>query len=509
MTPHATTPSAAPPNAVTTRAVIADADYALLKSHVIESTGLAYFRDKDEDLARRIAGRLEALDVPDCRAYLSVLHGSEGGAQELDALIAQLTIGETYFFRHTEQFDALRRTVIPDILARNQTSRRLRIWSAGCSTGAEPYSIAILLREFDDRTAGWDVSVLGTDINRQFLARASEGRFENWAFRGVPQGLQRRYFRQLGKSWVIADDLKRQVTFRYHNLVKHHCPSLANDLFGFDLIVCRNVMIYFDAPVIAAVVARLRASLLDGGWLVVGHAESAPDWFREFRVVSEHGTAVYQKPLPAGPLQPLADTAPAPPNGLAGLEPLAAAAGLPTAGDAAGLPKARAPRPWRRGAKAAGPKLNAAVIPDAVKPAAVKPAGGGSGIDAVRRLADRGEWRRAAVECRKLLDHNGLDPLAHFYEALILEHAGAGLEARRALRRAIYLDRQFVLAHYHLGLLQQKQRETAQAARSFENVIELLARRDEGQAFELADGITVGELRELSRAHLEVLRVRA
>jgi chemotaxis protein methyltransferase CheR len=129
-------------------------------------------------------------------------------------------------------------------------------------------------------------------------------------------------------------------------------------------------------------------------------------------------------------------------------------------------------------------------------------------IETVRLLADRGEWQQAAGECRKLLARNGLDPLAHFYNALILEQTGAA-EARQELHRAIYLDRKFVLAHYHLGLLQQKEREAALAARSFENVIELLARRDDQESFAQADGITVGELRELTRAQLEVLGARA
>jgi chemotaxis protein methyltransferase CheR len=131
------------------------------------------------------------------------------------------------------------------------------------------------------------------------------------------------------------------------------------------------------------------------------------------------------------------------------------------------------------------------------------------GIETVRLLADRGEWQQAAGECRKLLETNGLDPLPHFYNALILEQTGAPAEARLELHRAIYLDRKFVLAHYHLGLLQQKEKEAAQAARSFENVIELLSKRDQQQAFALADGVTVGELRQLTRAHLEVLRIHA
>ncbi len=459
--------------------VVADPDYQRLKSHLIESTGLAYYRDRDEELARHIVPRLETFGLDGCAAYLDVLLDKQKGESELDALLAQLTIGETYFFRHSEQFDALRQIVIPDILERNQGSRRLHIWSAGCATGAEPYSIAVLLQEFDARTVSWDVSILGTDVNRHFLARASEARFEDWAFRGVSEEFRQRYFRQAGKFWQIIPELKKRVTFQYHNLVKHIFPSLMNNLAAFDLILCRNVMIYFDPLVTRTVLGRFHDSLVEGGWLVVGHAESNPELFQDFRAVSTPGTILYQKSAPA--LLPSAvpaafSTASSPdsPWPLTAANPPAAAAPLNSQ-----------PRPFPPPAPASDEKPS---------------------LEKVRRLADRGDWREAACECGLLLESNGLDPLTHFYNALILEQMGVVAEAEQALRRAIYLDRKCVLAHYHLGLLQQRKRKAPLAERSFENVLELLLQRDDTGKFDGADGITVAELRELAKAHLEVLR---
>jgi chemotaxis protein methyltransferase CheR len=120
--------------------LVLDPSYPRLKAHLIESTGLAYYSDKDPDLAARISRRLSKVLLRDCDSYLNLLTDHEKGQAELDELIADLTIGETYFFRYREQFDALRATVLPDIIARNRTARRLRIWSAGCATGAEAYS---------------------------------------------------------------------------------------------------------------------------------------------------------------------------------------------------------------------------------------------------------------------------------------------------------------------------------------------------------------------------------
>src|SRR5438270_533851 len=143
-----------------------DPDYLRLKGHVIAATGLAYYADKDADLGARLARRLQARGRPDCGSYLDLLTGGSEGEAELDALIADLTIGETFFFRHREVFDALRDIVLPDLIERNRASRQLRIWSAGCSTGAEPYSVSILLRrDLAARLEGWDVTLVGTDIN--------------------------------------------------------------------------------------------------------------------------------------------------------------------------------------------------------------------------------------------------------------------------------------------------------------------------------------------------------
>ena len=166
-------------------AVIGDPQYPQLKELVVESTGLSYYSDKDAELARRVEHRMAVTGIHNCGSYLDILRDPARGASERDALIAEVTIGETYFFRHREHFDALRDLVLPDLVARNRANRRLRIWCAGCSDGPEPYSVAILLkREMAQQLLGWEVTILGTDINRHGLARAREGKFEEWALRG-------------------------------------------------------------------------------------------------------------------------------------------------------------------------------------------------------------------------------------------------------------------------------------------------------------------------------------
>ncbi len=458
-----------------------DPAYPLLKERVIEATGLAYYRGRDEDLAERISRRLAAVGLPDGGAYLAALDGGPAGQTEMDALIAELTIGETYFFRHPEQFETLNQIVLPELVERNSASRRLRLWSAGCATGAEAYSLAMLLTDhWGERLEGWDISILGTDINRQFLARAAEGRFEEWALRSLPEADRARAFRRDGRSWLLDPRYKRAVSFRYHNLVRHPLPSLVHNLAACDLIVCRNVIIYFSAEVTRALVTRLGACLADGGWLLVGHAEHDPESFRAFRAMIQPGATLYQKPGAAAPDPPAGVWEPPV------LEPVA----MPVPAE---LP---VPVQHRRFSNSQILKFsNSQSAPDAP-----------SSLDQIRALADRGDWEEADRGCRRLLEAEPLNAAVHLYHALVLEPLGRTGEGEQALRRALYLDRRFALAHYHLGLLLAKTQRLPQARRALQNAQELLAGLDGAHVLADADGLTAAELGELVVMQLEVLR---
>jgi chemotaxis protein methyltransferase CheR len=160
-----------------------DPAYRALKDAVIARTGHFYYVDKDDLLFERIEKRRRAVAAPTVAAYIERLSGP-GGEAEWNALEAEITIGETFFFRFSDQFDALRRRILPEIIARNAETKRIRIWSAGCSTGAEAYSIAIVLRELlGDALQDWNVGVVGTDINDGFLAQARRGVYGRWALR--------------------------------------------------------------------------------------------------------------------------------------------------------------------------------------------------------------------------------------------------------------------------------------------------------------------------------------
>jgi chemotaxis protein methyltransferase CheR len=460
--------------------LLADPGYARLKDHILEATGLAYYAERDEDLAYRIAGRLTPLSLYDCTSYLALLLDGGRGEAELDQLIRELTIGETYFFRHRELFDALRDVVLPDAIRRNEQSRRLRIWCAGCATGAEPYSVSILLRrEFARRLVGWETTLVATDINRDFLARAREGQFDEWAFRSASEELKRTCFVPAGKSWRIAPEFKEGISFQYHNLVQHPFPSLLNNLCAFDVILCRNVLIYFNDKTVQRVLEQFRHTLVEGGWLLVGHAEPNVQLFRSFRTVNAAGAVLYQKSQEQTPRSLWS-----PPS----------VAGEP---EFSPPPTDWQPQPF--------PALPEAVPLPAVVESGPAPAARPRNVGDLRALADHGDLDDAARCSAELLRQDPLDPVKHFYDALLNDQLGRHARARESLRRAIYLDRQFVLAHYYLGLVQQKEGEALPAARSFRNALALLVRLEDDQILADADGITVAGLRELAQMQLTIL----
>jgi chemotaxis protein methyltransferase CheR len=449
--------------------LVADPLFPRLKAHLVESTGLTYYADKDVDLARRVRHRLSIVGAPDCASYLDILCDPVRGASELDLLIEEVTIGETYFFRHREHFDALRDLVFPDLIERNRANRRLRIWCAGCADGPEPYSLAILLkRDMGLLLTGWDVTILGTDINRRCLARAREGKFEEWAFRSTPEELKLSCFRNEGRLWILAPEYKECVSFQYHNLVEHSFPSLVNNLCFFDLIVCRNVMIYFGVDLTQTVIRQFHDCLVPGAWLLVGPSEPNMTHFSSFGAVNAPGVTLYRKPRPSA----AADGAGAFTS--ASLEPP-----VPVTYTDFSVPDDR-------------PTIKN--VPPTLAD--------------VRRHADEGAWESAARGCEQLLKTDNLNSAVHFYHALVLEQMGRRDEAGKSLRRAIYLDRQSVLAHYYLGLFLQSRGDGRQAERCFENVLDLLRSRGDSDIFADADGITVAELRKLTKTHIEILGER-
>jgi chemotaxis protein methyltransferase CheR len=441
-----------------------DRAYQKLKEHLIGATGLAYYTGRDDTLAPIVEHRLAALNLTECGPYLDLLRG-ETGEQELHAIAARLTIGETYFFRNLEHFNALRTLILPEILRRKAAEKRLYIWSAGCANGAEPYSISIVLRrEFARETAGWDIRILGTDINDVQLEQAREGRFHEWAFRSRQPLLEQACFQKDGACRIIEPAYRAGVSFEYHNLIEGRLPPSVFRAHGCDLIFCRNVLIYFGPESVSRVVHRFHECLAPSGWLVVGPAETDIGAFDALFTANCTGSVLYQKRAATDRVEP----------------------------------------PQTSIVSPAGPEsVRMESVPESVSNP--KDAGAGPALARICLLADRGEWEKALQYCAQAVLEDGLNPLVYFYHAMVMDHLGEIQEARKSLRKAIYLDRAFVLGHYHLALSLQKENDREQAARHFQTALELLSGMPAGRSFAEGDGITAQAVRELAKFHLEAL----
>jgi chemotaxis protein methyltransferase CheR len=187
-------------------------------------------------------------------------------------LVEYLTVGETYFFRDPAQMAALRGTILPDLMRRHSADRRLRLWSAGCSTGEETYTLAILLLE-KGVTAAWDVLLVGTDVNRESLRVAREGRYPAWSFRATPDEKRECYFEPVNKGWRLMEPVRRMARFAWMNLGAEALTPPSTDL---DLAVCRNVTIYFDEAATQRLYRALVGALSPGGWLMLGPSDPVP-----------------------------------------------------------------------------------------------------------------------------------------------------------------------------------------------------------------------------------------
>ncbi|RKH94699.1 protein-glutamate O-methyltransferase CheR [Corallococcus sp. AB038B] len=227
----------------------------------------------------------------------------------LDDLLTELTIGETYFFRTHEHFDHLRRVVLPELRERQGPEHLMRAWSAACSSGEEPYSIAALLM-----AEGWEdhMTVRATDVSRTALQRAQQARYTDWSLRGPSADRMRPHLKQEGRFYQLSQDVKRRVQLGYLNLALETWPSAESGLWQLDVIFCRNVLIYFNRATIEGVARRLHASLDDGGYLFTGPSDPPLGDYAPFEPVLTEWGVLYRKPLAGSnaghfvPLQPLA-----------------------------------------------------------------------------------------------------------------------------------------------------------------------------------------------------------
>lgn len=488
-----------------------DPAYAALKARIIARTGHHYYADKDDLLSDRLRRRFRALGVADAAAYTALM---ERSPEEWTALEAEITIGETFFFRYAEQFAALRETILPDLVAARAAERSLRIWSAGCSTGAEPYSLAILVHELlGPALPDWQVAIVGTDISAAALATARAAEYGRWALRTSPPEERMRYFRAVPPrpgaaregGYALREAYRRMVRFERRNLLELIGAGAPPHLDGFDLILCRNVLIYFNAETVAALMRAFGARLRDRGWLLIGHAEPNPAFAGWLDAVSLPGTVAYRRPdeprpeaAPPEPWQP--PVLPDPPPARAEPIPESIRRSVPEALPAPRPPEGGEPDPRDLVLPPGDSSADAAAPDIEADPEAESGTDPEAALAEIRARADAGESGAAWRALRAALVAHPTDPSLRFYEGLIAASLGREAEAERAFRAALYLDPGFVMAHHHLGLLLAGLGRAEAARRALDNALRLSQALPPETVLREGDGATAAEIAAGARA---------
>ena len=393
--------------------------------------------DKDaQALSRWAAERVSALALAGVEHYSALLaEDSAAGQRERELLTVQFTTGETYFFRDQGQFDLLAQKILPDLIERRSSERSLRLWSAGCATGEEAYSLAMLLDEFSPQLAGWNLLILGTDIDSKAIARARKGSYGRWSFRALDAARKQRYFHARGNEWKIDERSRRMVTFHCGDLLHDRFPDAATEIRDMDLILCRNVFIYLEPRVVASIAAKFADTLAKGGYLITGHGELFGHPIGTLRTRLFPESAVFHKSAqPAG--APV--FAPAPWRTTIPIQ-------------ATPIPAVTRLRP---GLSHYGVQRERAIEARAVAAAPPPPAEDVEELmSSAWREANRGARGAAEKTCSKLVAVAPFDPRPYYLLAQLAQERGEVEETRALLKKVIYLDPSFVAAYLELGAL--------------------------------------------------------
>jgi len=486
-----------------------------LSESVANQTGLHFPRERWNDLERGIRSAALKFGFPSAEPCAKWLLSAPLTKKGIEILAGELTVGETYFFREKRSFEILSDSILPEMARiRRGAELRLRIWSAGCCTGEEPYSIAILLDRTLPDLQQWNVTILGTDVNPLFLQKASEGVYSEWSFRDSPPWLKKNYFNQVGeRHFEIAPRIKQRVTFAYLNLAEDVYPSLTNNTNAMDLIFCRNVLMYFTAEKTKRVVQNFHRSLVDKGWLLVSATEASSELFSPFCPVYFEGASLYRKGGSPSSIPTMESPVPLDDEAVIVSAPSAfdfmAASGpsVPLPQPSVGLPAERAkPTPYEealalfeRGdyAEAAGKLRSDSALSQAAEGPALL----------ARICANLGELAEARSWAEKALGTDKLNAGLHYLRASILQEQGEAGEASAALKRALYIDPNFVLAHFALGNFALRQENFTEANKHFTNVLGLLADYQSDDVLPQSDGLVVERLRDMVEAAMSMERV--
>ena len=498
-----------------------------IRKQLLKQLGLNYTKNQEVELYRKLKDAAIAFGFENNDDFIEWLPNQELSKSQIEKLATFLTIGETYFFREKKALDYLEFDYLPKlIIKRAKSTKKLRIWSAACATGEEPYSIAIILKKIIPDIKNWDIKILATDINPSFIKKAKEGIYSKWSFRGNTQPFIANNFKQINETrYQINQEIKEMVTFSFINLASDTYPSSHNETSEIDVILCRNVMIYFSPKGIKSVTTKLYKSLKKDGVLAVSPVEVSSLICNKFNTTKYKGVTIYIKSdkKKAESINPISFTKTENPldktlqdffdnqkdekavkrrinnlkiqiqktDAIEREKKVLKAETIITKKEEAVLKKQK---PETFGKALAFYKSG---MIDKAEKLTNKIISLNNGNDhksslllLARIKANRGELENSEKLCLKAIRIDKIDPESHYLLATILNEQGRDKDAKKALNNTLFLNPDFALGHFLLGNISLKKSDKVNSKKHFRNAIKSLSKLRPEEILTESDGLT-------------------
>jgi chemotaxis protein methyltransferase CheR len=419
--------------------------------------------------------------------YAAYLGAHSERDEVFERLISAVTVGESYFFRYASQMQFLKQVWLPKILRvkKERNDRSLRIWSAGCSAGQEIYSIAVLLREGIVDIDQWHISLIGTDINPDVLARAIKGAYHESSLRTTAEHIKNKYFIKQSHGYQLVPAICDMVGFAYHNLVYDKVPAILSPYFGVDLILCRNVFIYFSPEVVANVVKIFENCLMSDGTLLLGAADFLPEGATNLITRQDNDITYYLKQEPVV----------VPPKRIVEKQIVKTATSDQTA------EIAKEYRQQLNGFMQQGLwRDSLALIEELLAQEKEK---AWLLQHKAHVLASLGDLQQALASSEKSIQLDALNAQGYFVKGLILINLNQLSLAEQAIRRALFLDKEFVEAYYYLGFLLLRQHQMAKGIKNLQMALRKAQEKPRDQKMHLT-GVTFAEFMVTLKREIEI-----
>ncbi len=476
-----------------------------LSEFILSHTGLYFPQKKWRALNKGIKSAADELGLK-TNSFANQLLTTRPTKKIIDTLIGYLTIGETYFLRDKNLFQILGDQIIRGLIQHpRKNNNKINIWSAGCSSGEEPYSIAILIDQLFPQLNGWNIAILGTDINPDSIKKAKKGIYTHWSFRETPKKIIQNYFTQTAdNNFEIAPHIKARVKFSQINLMEKDYVLYPAIDGAVDVILCRNVLMYFNDQNRNIAIQNLTKFLTEDGWLITTPAESGFIKSPELSPVKFPNAIYHKKGISRKEdSRPFVSRIKSSTKKITDyLKPIAHPKIKPLARRTTDLPPSdkldydiylMAVRDYESGAYAQTIEKLSNLLSEEINNNAFLMKTD-SMILLSKSHANLGAVEKARYWCEKAIDSEKLNPEIYYLLSTILQASGDIKASIRSLKQALYLDPDFIMAHFTMGLLLQQENKLYESHKSMTNALSLLELKDPDEVLTFSDGMTVGLL---------------